>query len=270
MNPNDPQSVPQPQPEVVPPVAPAPPQLVPQQPPIPQQPPTPMPAPMTPQQPVMPPKPPRNIKKIIIIVSAVVVGVILLAVAGLFVLQRLGVAVPKYSETQTIELAGSTGVENSGMKFNVPAQMKDKLKTNFEAQLYDYQDDENPDNGWYGSVIANIQVLPVTTLSDEQKQAVIDAFNGDEFADDLNDSDGKTRNLKISNKTATDNNSKFRADLTMDIKASNDEYVSGKGALIAYLEGKYIYVYAYFFTDQVYNANQEFIKTMEASVEVGV
>jgi len=276
MNPNEPAPVPQPAAAPPQPVAPVPPQPPVQPITLPPQPVAPV-APVQPAAPVptgMPPKKPRNLKKVIIIAVAAIGGILTLLVGGIIILALLGGGVPKYTEVKEMELAGFKDTDpNSGMKFDYPAQMKDKVKTDLQTSLYHYYDDEDEGKGSYGAIAAGIQTVSyLKELTQEQKDQIGAKFQESQFDDDFTKSfdDGEIKNLKLSNKTASEGNSQFRADLNLDIKSTDDKYVPGKGVLLVFLKGKRVYTYAYFFIDTVYDANQDFLKQMEDSIEIGV
>jgi ABC-type antimicrobial peptide transport system permease subunit len=264
MNPNDPVQPIQPQPAPQQPVVPA--QPVPA-------------APVQPQVPAaptavggIPPQKSGKLKKILII-GGIIFGVLLvLGVTAAVIFALLGGGVPKYTETKQMELAGYTATNaNSGMRFDYPAEMKDKIKTDLQTELYDYLNDDKESDGWYGTVVGDIQTLPFTTLNDTNKKALADAFNSGKFDDSITGGTvGGIKNVKVTNKTISNDNAQFQADLSMEVESTDGKFTPGKGTMILYLKDRYIYTFAYMFPNEVYDKNEAFIKSMQDSVEVGI
>jgi len=265
MNPNNPQQNPE-----VPPSGPTP-GLAPTATAPPPSPPVASPQNYAPQPQPQPPQKSGKLKKLLIIGGSVLGGLILLGVAAVVVFSLLGGGIPKYSQTQTMELAGYPSDPHPSMKFNYPVQMKQRVKTDLEAQLADFRDDDKQSQGHYGEIVANIQTissfgsLPQSAKDEIANQFTSGKFN-DEFMKEVESSDVK--NVKLSNLTASDNNTKLRADLTLDIKGTNDNYVPSKGALLMFIGDKRLSVFAYYFINEVYDVNKSFIDQMEDSVQV--
>lgn len=235
---------------------------------------TPLPPPPPVPQSVTPDIPKRSfpIKKLLLILAILaVVGII--AVLAIFVIGNLGSSAPKYSETKSIELAGFSTDENSGMSFEVPTEMEETIKTDLSA-TYVHKDKSKEGNtqAALGGINASINTISYTAdVTDVQKKELADKFKSDSFDSDVSEFfDSEMKNIKIGNKTVSGDNSLMRAEVSLDMRSINDnETVPAKGVVILSIVGKRAYLLLYFFTNEVYDNNTDFIRKIEESVKFG-
>lgn len=243
-------------------------------------PPSPVPMPASPPQPLQPqdpmpqaPKKSLPVKKLLLALGALLV-VGLIAVLAIFIVGKLGSDVPKYSETKSIELAGFSTDENSGMSFEIPKEMEETLKTDLSATYVHKEKSKNDNEGELGNVNAAIETVSYTAdITESQKQEIATKFKSESFDDEIEGSIGsETKNIKVSNKTVSDDNSTLRAEVTLEIPSVEDskEFVPAKGVIIYKIVGKRMYFFIYAFTVEVFDANEGFIKKMEEGVKFGV
>jgi len=225
--------------------------------------------------PVAPEAKPNKLKKIIVAVLAAVGGLLVVIFLIGFVTAMLQGRAPSYSETKQVELKGLSTQDNGGMKFDVPVEMQEDVKTDLSGNYEDYLDDDDKSKGSHGAIAAEIQTVSfLGDLSAEQKDAITKAFQETQFDEGFKQGfEGSTiRNSSISNKKVENNGELLTADLAAEIKVVGDgeEYKSGKGRLIIYVKGRNLYTFAYMFEEEVFNKNQDFLKDIESSIEVGV
>jgi len=213
----------------------------------------------------------RSIKKILVIVSAIIGGgVLLLFVAGV-IIGLLGGGVPKYSQTKDVSLEGYSTDDSSGMSFKVPEEMQEKVKTDLSARFQHEAEEGDASKGSYGQIEANIETVSfLEDLNQEQINQIAEAFKSSEFDKEAVSESSFIKNISFSNKQTFDNNKKLRADLSFEIQSAEDSktFKPGKGAYLIYVEGKRIYSLYYAFIEEVYSANTDFWKTLEDSVKV--
>lgn len=242
-------------------------------------PPSPVPMPNPPPQPQQPeaplPQAPKKsfpIKKLLVVLGALLV-VGLIAILAIFLIGKFGSGAPKYSETKTVELAGFSTDENSGMSFEIPKEMEETLKTDLSANYVHKEKSKDDNEGELGNVNAAIETISYTAdLTEDQKKEVIKIFNSEAFDKDANENIGPdVRNVKISNKTVTENNSLLRADIYLEVPSieNSEEFMPAKGAIILRMQGKRVYSFLYFFAEDVFSANEGFVKKMEESIKFG-
>ncbi|HMS24002.1 MAG TPA: hypothetical protein PKB09_04315 [Candidatus Saccharibacteria bacterium] len=243
-------------------------------------PPSPVPMPASPPQPLQPqdpmpqaPKKSLPVKKLLLVLGALLV-VGLIAVLAIFIVGKLGSDVPKYSETKSIELAGFSTDENSGMSFEIPKEMEETIKTDLSA-TYVHKDNSKESNtqAALGGINASINTVSYTAdVTDAQKKEVADKFKSDSFDSDASEFfDSEMKNIKIGNKTVSDDNSLMRAEVSLDMRSIKDnETVPAKGVIILSIVGKRAYSFLYFFTNEVFDNNTDLIRKMEESVKFGV
>jgi hypothetical protein len=239
------------------------------------QPNTPLPPPPPVPQSVTPDIPKRNfpLKKLLLIFGILTI-IAVVAILSMVIFGKLGSNAPKYSKTKTVELVGFSTDENSGMSFEVPEEMEETLKTDLSADyVHKAQVDKNT-KGELGNVNAAIETVSYTAdVTDAQKKEIADKFNSDSFDTNIEGSIGSgPKNVKVVNKTVSDDNSTLRAEVTLDIPGVDDkkEYVPAKGVITYKIIGKRMYLFVYAFTDEVFKANEGFIKKMEEGVKYGV
>ncbi len=235
----------------------------------------PLPPPPPAPQSVTPDIPKRNfpLKKFLLIFGIFTI-VAVVAILSIVIIGKLGSKTPKYSKTKTVELVGFSTDENSGMSFEVPEEMEETLKTDLSADyVHKAQIDKNT-KGELGNVNAAIETVSYTAdVTDAQKKEIADKFNSDSFDTNIEGSIGSgPKNVKVVNKTVSDDNSTLRAEVTLDIPGVDDnkEYVPARGVITYKIIGKRMYLFVYAFTDEVFKANEGFIKKMEEGVKYGV
>lgn len=239
------------------------------------QPNTPLPPPPPVPQSVTPDIPKRNfpLKKLLLILGILTI-IAIVAILSMVIFGKLGSNAPKYSKTKTVELVGFSTDENSGMSFEVPEEMEETLKTDLSANYVHKDNADNNSGGRLGSVNATIDTASYTAdVTDEQKNEIVKIFNSQEFDSKAERNIGfEAKNIKVFNKTVADNNSVLRAEITLDLPDSqnNKELVHAKGVVTLRVLGKRLYSFFYVFTDEVFKANEGFIKKMEEGVKYGV
>jgi len=235
----------------------------------------PLPPPPPAPQSVTPDIPKRNfpLKKFLLIFGIFTI-VAVVAILSIVIIGKLGSKTPKYSKTKTVELVGFSTDENSGMSFEVPEEMEETLKTDLSANYVHKDKADNNSGGRLGSVNATIDTASYTAdVTDEQKNEIVKIFNSQEFDSKAERNIGfEAKNIKVFNKTVADNNSVLRAEISLDFPDSqnNKEPVHAKGVVTLRILGKRIYSFFYVFTDEVFKANEGFIKKMEEGVKYGV
>lgn len=243
-------------------------------------PPNPVPMPSPPPQPQQPetslPQASKKsfpIKKLLVVLGALLV-VGLIAILAIFLIGKFGSGAPKYSETKSVELAGFSTDENSGMSFEIPKEMEETLKTDLSATYVHKEKSKNDNEGELGNVNAAIETVSYTAdITESQKQEIATKFKSESFDDEIEGSIGsETKNIKVSNKTVSDDNSTLRAEVSLEIPSVEDskEFVPAKGVIIYKIVGKRMYFFIYAFTVEVFDANEGFIKKMEEGVKFGV
>lgn len=232
------------------------------------------PQPMQPQAPISnAPKKNFPIKRLLILLGAVFI-IALLAIIAIIVVGRLNSNVPKYSETKNVELTGFSTDENSGMSFDIPTEMEETIKTDLSADYVHKEKSAKNSEGELGNINAAIETISYTEdVTDEQKKQIADRFNSESFDSDVEGSIGTgPKNIKISKKTVSDDNATLRAELTLEVPSTEnkEKYVPAKGVISYKIAGKRMYLFIYAFTNEVFDANEGFIKKMEQSVKYGV
>lgn len=233
--------------------------------------PPPSPAPQS----VTPDVPKRSfpLKKLLVVLGIFTI-IAVVAILALVIIGKLGSKVPKYSKTKTVELVGFSTDENSGMSFEVPEEMEETIKTDLSADYVHKEKTDKNTEGELGNVNAAIETISYTAeVTDAQKKEIADKFNSDSFDTNIEGSIGSgPKNIKVAKKTVSDDKSTLRAEVTLEIPSVKDskEFVPAKGVIVYKLIGKRMYLFVYAFTEEVYNANEGFIKKMEEGVRYGV
>ncbi len=231
------------------------------------------PQPMQPQAPISnAPKKNFPIKRLLILLGAVFI-VALIAIVAIIFIGRLNSNVPKYSETKNVELTGFSTDENSGMSFDIPIEMEETIKTDLSADYVHKEKSKNNSEQSLGIVAANIQTISYTfDVTENQKKEIADEFKDDSFDSKWQITDPRIKNAKIVNKYVSSDNTTLRAEITLEIASpkTDQKNIPAKGVMVFNMIGKRAYEFMYIFTDEVFDANEGFIKKMEESVKYGV